>query len=63
MVQRHPLDMGWALYKIHFQGGFLFSYDLVKLAEYTLAFCRLSQHWKTVLPSDAPLEVSYEEIV
>ena len=29
LVQRHPLDTGWALYKAHFQNGFSFSYDLV----------------------------------
>ena len=62
-IQRRPLDACWAIYKAHFQGKFLFSYDQVELAEYYLAFRRLARHWKSVLPSHALLEVNYEDIV
>jgi Flp pilus assembly protein TadD len=63
LVQRHPLDACWAIYKAHFRGKFLFSYDQVQLAEYYLAYRRLSQHWRATLPPDVLLEINYEDIV
>jgi tetratricopeptide (TPR) repeat protein len=63
LVKRHPLDACWAIYKAHFQGKFLFSYDQLELAEYYLAFRRLARHWRSTLPSHAFLEVSYEDVV
>jgi tetratricopeptide (TPR) repeat protein len=63
LVRRHPLDSCWSIYKAHFQGQFLFSYDLGELAEYYLAFRRLAAHWRQTLPAHAFLEVSYEDIV
>ncbi len=63
LVQRRPMDACWAIYKAHFQGKFPFSYHQIELAEYYLAFRRLSQHWKAILPADALLEVNYEDIV
>jgi hypothetical protein len=63
LVRRHPLDTCWSIYKAHFQGKFLFSYDLGELAEYHLAFRRLAAHWRETLPAHAFLEVSYEDIV
>lgn len=63
LVQRRPMDACWAMYKAHFQGKFSFSYDQIELAEYCLAFRRLSQHWKATLPPGALLEVDYEDIV
>jgi tetratricopeptide (TPR) repeat protein len=63
LVQRHPLDAGWALYKAHFQGKFLFSYDQLELAEYLLAFRRLARHWRTTLSAETLLTVQYEDLV
>jgi tetratricopeptide (TPR) repeat protein len=63
LVRRHPLDACWAIYKALFRGMFLFSYDQIELADYYLAFRRLAQHWRSVLPSDVLLEVNYEDIV
>jgi Flp pilus assembly protein TadD len=63
LVRRHPLDACWAIYKALFRGKFLFSYDQIELADYYLAFRRLAQHWKSILPSDVLLEVNYEDIV
>jgi tetratricopeptide (TPR) repeat protein len=63
LVQRHPLDACFAILKAHFQGKFPFAYDQVELAEYYLAYRRLSRHWRTVLPSDVLMEISYEAIV
>jgi tetratricopeptide (TPR) repeat protein len=63
LLQRHPLDTCWAIYKAHFQGKFLFSYHQIELAEYYLAYRRLSRHWRETLPADALLEINYEDIV
>jgi len=61
LIQRHPLDACWAIYKAHFQGKFSFSYHQIELAEYYLAYRRLSQHWQTT--PDVLLEINYEDIV
>jgi tetratricopeptide (TPR) repeat protein len=63
LVQRHPLDTCWAIYKAHFQGKFSFSYHQIELAEYYLAYRRLSRHWRATLPPDVLLEINYEDIV
>jgi Flp pilus assembly protein TadD len=63
LVQRHPMDACWAIYKAHFQGKFAFSYHQIELAEYFLAYRRLSRHWRATLPPEVLLEISYEDIV
>jgi hypothetical protein len=63
LVQRRPMDACWAIYKAHFQGKFPFSYHQIEIAEYYLAFRRLSQHWKAILAPHALLEIDYEDIV
>jgi tetratricopeptide (TPR) repeat protein len=63
LVHRHPMDACWAIYKAHFQGKFSFSYHQIELAEYYLAYRRLSRHWRATLPSEALLEINYEDIV
>jgi hypothetical protein len=63
LMQRHPMDACWAMYKAHFRGKFPFSYHQIELADYYLAFRRLAQHWRKTLPPDVLLEVRYEDIV
>ncbi len=63
LVERDPLNSAWALYKAHFNGGFLFSYNLEELADYCRAYRRLVAHWKSTLNPDRLLTVAYEEIV
>jgi len=63
LLQRHPLDACWAIYKAHFQGMFPFSYQQLELADYYLAYRRLTRHWRAALPSDVLLEINYEDIV
>jgi tetratricopeptide (TPR) repeat protein len=63
LLERDPMDTAWAVYKAHFNGGFLYSYDLAELADYYRAYRRLVEHWKTALPTDAVLTVSYEDVV
>jgi tetratricopeptide (TPR) repeat protein len=63
LLQRHPMDACWAIYKAHFQGKFAFSYHQIELAEYYLAYRRLSRHWRAILPPDVLLEINYEDII
>ena len=63
LLQRHPLDACWAIYKAHFQGKFSFSYHQIELAEYYLAYRRLTRHWRATLPPEVLLEINYEDIV
>jgi tetratricopeptide (TPR) repeat protein len=63
LVQRDPMDACWAIYKAHFQGKFAFSYHQIELAEYYLAYRRLSRHWLKTLPPGVLLEINYEDIV
>ena len=63
LLQRHPLDACWAIYKAHFQGKFSFAYHQIELAEYYLAYRRLTRHWRATLPPNVLLEINYEDIV
>lgn len=63
LVQRHPMDSCWAIYKAHFRNKFAFSYDQAQLADYYLAYRRLTRHWRSVLPPDVLMEINYEDVV
>lgn len=63
LLRRRPMDSCFALFKAHFAGTHPFSYDLDELAAYFLAFRRLTEHWKTVLPAGTLIEIAYEDIV
>jgi tetratricopeptide (TPR) repeat protein len=63
LMLRGPMATAWALYKAHFQSGYLFSYELTDLADYYLAYRRVVQHWKDTLPSQTLCTVSYEGVV
>lgn len=63
LIERNAMDMAWALYKAHFNGKFLFSYDLVELAEYYVAYRRVAKHWKRALPAESVTIIRYEDIV
>ncbi len=60
---RHPLDTCLSCYFKLFTHGLLFTYDLGELGRYYQSYSRLMQHWRTVLPPDAMLEVRYEDVV
>ena len=40
-----------------------FSYDLAELGRYYRGYRELMAHWRSVLPADGILDVSYEEVV
>jgi tetratricopeptide (TPR) repeat protein len=56
---RHPMDACFAMYK---QSFFRFAYTLEDLAEYYVAYDRLSRHWRDHL-GDRIIEVEYESLV
>ena len=58
-LRRHPVDACFAMFK---QSYFRFAYTLSDLAEYYLAYDRLSRHWRDVL-GDRMVELHYEELV
>jgi tetratricopeptide (TPR) repeat protein len=58
-LRRNPMDACFAVYK---QSFFRFAYSLDDLAQYYLAYDRLSRHWRETLGSRL-VEVHYEELV
>jgi tetratricopeptide (TPR) repeat protein len=61
-VTRHPMAVGYAMYKTLFKNGYPFSYDLREIGRYYVAYRRLMQHWDAVIPG-AVYEVRYEDLV
>jgi tetratricopeptide (TPR) repeat protein len=59
---RDPLANCYAMYKVLFDQGYPYSYDLHELADYYLAYRRLMIHWSNTLPGRI-IEVGYEAIV
>lgn len=59
---RHPLDTCYAIYKQLFVDAYPFSYDLVELGKYYVAYDRLMRHWDHVLPG-VVYKLSYENLV
>ena len=58
-LRRHPMDACFAVYK---QSYFRFAYSLDDLAEYYLAYDRLSRHWREALGTRM-VEIHYEDLV
>lgn len=62
LLQRHPLDTCYAIYKQLFVDAYPFSYCLEELARYYLAYQQLIEHWQRVLPGVIHT-VEYESLV
>ena len=60
---RNPMDTCLSCYSKLFTGGLSFTYDLAELGRYYRAYSELMAHWRSVLPPDAMLDVSYEDVV
>jgi len=61
-VTRHPMAVGYAMYKTLFKNGYPFSYDLGEIGRYYAAYRRLMQHWEAAM-AGAIFRVSYEDLV
>jgi hypothetical protein len=60
---RDPLDTCVSCFSKLFARGNAQSYDLSELGRYYRAYHELMQHWRTVLPAGAILDVRYEDMV
>ncbi len=61
-VVRHPMSVGYALYKTLFKSGYPFSYDLREIGRYYAAYHRLMAHWRSILPGVIH-DISYEDLI
>lgn len=61
-LRRNPVDSCYAVYKILFRDGYQFSYDLNDLGRFYLAYLKLMEHWRKLLPGRF-LDVDYEDLV
>jgi len=61
-LKRHPLDTCYAVYKQLFVDAYPFSYDLEELGRYYVAYHRLMEHWREVIPGVVHT-VEYETLV
>jgi tetratricopeptide (TPR) repeat protein len=62
-MQRHPLDTCLSIYSQNFFRMGSYANDLEDLAHYYAQYLRIMDHWRSVLPASAMLEVPYEELV
>lgn len=65
-LRRHPVDSALSNYRQLFATDFPFydyAFDLADTGRYYALFDRLVAHWRTVLPADRFVEVSYEDMV
>lgn len=61
-LKRHPLDTCYAIYKQLFLDAYPFSYDLVEMGRYYVAYNQLMDHWNSVLPGVIHT-IQYEKLV
>jgi tetratricopeptide (TPR) repeat protein len=62
-TMRDPIDTCVSCYSQTFTVGQEFSYDLGELGRYYRLYSGLMAHWRSVVPSGAILDVSYEDVV
>jgi tetratricopeptide (TPR) repeat protein len=62
LLERHPLDTCYAIYKQLFVDAYPFSYSIEELAHYYVAYHQLIEHWRKVLPGVIHT-VRYESLV
>ena len=62
-VRRDAVDTCFSCFSLLFKGDLPFTYELSELGRYYRAYEGLMDHWRTVLPAGAMLEVSYEALV
>ncbi len=61
---RDPIDTCISCFsKLFTDDNMPFSYDLAELGRYYRSYSELMTHWQSVLPTDAMLAVSYEDVV
>ncbi len=61
-LRRHPMGSAYAMYKTLFRTGYPFSYDLEDIGRYSVAYQRLMNYWRALLPGRF-LDLDYESLV
>jgi tetratricopeptide (TPR) repeat protein len=61
-VTRDPVATCYGMYKVLFEQGYPFSYDLTELADYYIGYRRLMDHWHASVPGRI-IDFSYEALV
>ena len=61
-VTRDPVATCYGIFKVLFEQGYPFSYDLAELADYYIGYRRLMEHWHAALPGRV-IDFSYETLV
>jgi tetratricopeptide (TPR) repeat protein len=61
-LRRHPMASCYAMYRTLFRTGYPFSYDLEDLGRYYIAYARLMNYWRALLPGRF-LDLDYEALV
>jgi len=62
-TMRNPVDTCVSCFSKLFASGQHFSYHMEELGRYYRRYTELMNHWQSVLPADAMLHVSYEDVV
>jgi tetratricopeptide (TPR) repeat protein len=62
-VKRNPVDTCVSCFTRLFNRHQDATYDLAELGQHYVNYTKLMEHWKSVLPADAFIEVEYENIV
>ena len=62
-TRRDPVDTCLSCFSKLFTGHQPYSYDLVELGRYYLAYEELMDHWRKALPPGVMLEVRYEDVI
>jgi tetratricopeptide (TPR) repeat protein len=62
-MRRHPIDTCLSIYCQHFFNMGAYANDLNDLAHYHDEYVRITDHWRSVLPATALLEVPYEALI
>jgi tetratricopeptide (TPR) repeat protein len=62
-MQRNPIDTCLSIYFQHFEAFHSYATDLESLAHYYGEYLRLMQHWRSILPAQAMLDLPYEALV
>ena len=62
-MQRHPLDTCLSIYFQNFFNQARYANDFDDLAHYYCEYMRITDHWRSLLPASALLEVPYEALI
>jgi tetratricopeptide (TPR) repeat protein len=62
-LQRNPIDTCLSVYFQHFELAHSYANDLDDLAHYYGQYVRIMQHWRSTLPRETILDLSYEALI